>query len=134
MKCFALQKVIFSQESFKLSVHIQLSYMVMIFCFVSIYIYIKINAFCGQGHLIKLVIGVHYLKKKKKTENAENVEFENILKATITDSIFNNEYAYATYTIKIVSRHCTSFSNSGCQVLCLYKSIFQLLCKNIIEV
>lgn len=64
MKCFALQKVIFSQESFKLSVHIQLSYMVMIFCFVSIYIYIKINAFCSQGHLIKLVIGVHYLKKK----------------------------------------------------------------------
>lgn len=83
--------------------------------------------------LLNLSLGCITLKKKK-TENAENVEFENILKATITDSIFNNEYAYATYTIKIVSRHCTSFSNSGCQVLCLYKSIFQLLCKNIIEV
>lgn len=64
--------------------------------------------------LLNLSLGCITLKKKK-TENAENVEFENILKATIIDSIFNNEYAYATYTIKIVSRHCTSFSNSGCQ-------------------
>uniref|UniRef100_A0A8C2TWM6 NALCN channel auxiliary factor 1 n=1 Tax=Coturnix japonica TaxID=93934 RepID=A0A8C2TWM6_COTJA len=54
-------------------------------------------------HLIKLLIEVHYLKKKKKTENAENFYIH-----------CYSEYAYATHIIKNVSRHCTLFGNSGC--------------------